>query len=312
MSAPEADSCAKKPPATMSLECPSAARRSLALSFSSGSPRLGAHAVVQAQHRRAHVRDVARRGLKRGVLAPAGRLRLPASAVAEGSTTTTQAVSTKASSRRGASKTNICTSIGTPARIPVTPRVAWTLVRGVAPHSVPNLRQTQCARAAWPSFARRETLRTLRRNQTLRRVPPQGKGRAPDLVPQLSQGLRLRVQQSDAGAPTCPAQATPRGVPRLVCRAQGRKALHRLRRHLPSGRDAMGSSARDEETRGSRRPCTHGQQDSSPRGDREVRACLCKLSRHPYICSSTGCSSAWLERCVWDAEVRRFESGHPD
>ena len=25
-----------------------------------------------------------------------------------------------------------------------------------------------------------------------------------------------------------------------------------------------------------------------------------------------GCSSAWLERCVWDAEVRRFESGHPD
>jgi hypothetical protein len=30
------------------------------------------------------------------------------------------------------------------------------------------------------------------------------------------------------------------------------------------------------------------------------------------ISPPTGCSSAWLERCVWDAEVRRFESGHPD
>jgi len=29
------------------------------------------------------------------------------------------------------------------------------------------------------------------------------------------------------------------------------------------------------------------------------------------ISPPTGCSSAWLERCVWDAEVRRFESGHP-
>jgi hypothetical protein len=43
-----------------------------------------------------------------------------------------------------------------------------------------------------------------------------------------------------------------------------------------------------------------------------MRAGLRKLPRGPYISETPGRSSAWSERRVWDAEVRRFESGRPD
>src|SRR5688572_29247505 len=76
----------------------------------------------------------------------------------------------------------------------------------------------------------------------------------------------------------------------------------------------MGSPSRQREAHRCREPHPAPLQGSGPGGDCEVRARVRELPRGPYSeqASHSGRSSAWLERRVWDAEVRRFESGRPD
>ena len=142
--------------------------------------------------------------------------------------------------------------------------------------------------AEWPAAAWRSLSFSLERPEAARvaLAVVQAQHRGADLA-QVGPG-RDEVRVSSQAAARQAAGASARVAVATV----------RMRVSVPSG-SAIGRPV-GAVTRNARRSWTG------------VRRLAFRVARRLRVSRPTGCSSAWLERCVWDAEVRRFESGHPD
>ena len=109
--------------------------------------------------------------------------------------------------------------------------------------------------------------------------------------------------------------ASPRATPPAIGvaqPAQERDAVHGLRSQVPSCGDDLGSPTRLGQTRRREQHDQGRTTKQASRRDDQMRARVRKLPCGTLVRDvKRRCSSAWIERRVWDAEGRRFESARP-
>lgn len=144
----------------------------------------------------------------------------------------------------------------------------------------------------------------LWREEAARPVPSFDQARPTSVVQAVPQGIRPRVPRSHEAHSSAAKEEAPPRASSVVSRFEAKQTLRRLRKRFSSFGDDVGPSAGlTQNHRGEHARTSEAlQQTRCPRRDREVRARMRKLSCST-LTGETGRSSAWLERCVWDAEV---------
>lgn len=123
------------------------------------------------------------------------------------------------------------------------------------------------------------------------------------MVQDVSPDIRRGVSPPHENDPVGPKESSPQRHGGVVPEAQGRPPVRRLRRLFPSSSDDVGPPAGSGEGCGRQLTSQPAFETSHPRRDLEMRTRLCQLPCCANIQEKSGCSSAWLERRVWDAEA---------
>jgi hypothetical protein len=132
---------------------------------------------------------------------------------------------------------------------------------------------------------------------------PSARSRLPDVVQGVPEDVRRSLPPAHPPTPPSPEAPQARGTGRVVHRDQECDAVRGLWWTLPSRGDDLGSSARNKQGRRRELAVAEAQPCVDSRRDRKMRAGLRQLSCCTVIHTTTGRSSAWLERRVWDAEA---------